>query len=61
MNKRQLIDEIRRFNLSVPPQYLAQFDEPALKDYLEHLEGARRKHTRIHGWVKKAPKLRLVS
>jgi hypothetical protein len=60
MNKRQLIDDIRRFNVTVQPQFLAQFDEAALKQYLEHLETATRKHVRIGGWVRKQPKLRLV-
>ena len=60
MNKRQLIDDIRRFNVSVQPQFLAQFDEPALKQYLEHLQAASLKHVRIAGWVRKQPKLRLV-
>ena len=61
MSKRQLIDEIRQYNTSVQPQFLAQFDETALKQYLEHLESASRKHVRIAGWVRKQPKLRLVS
>ena len=61
MDKRQLIDDIRRFNPTAQPQFLAQFDEPALKQYLEHLESAQRKHLRIAGWVRKQPKLRLVS
>src|SRR5689334_9211361 len=43
MNKRQLIDDIRKFNTTVQPQFLAQFDEMALKQYLEHLEGAFKK------------------
>lgn len=61
MNKRQLIEDIRRFNTTVAPHFLAQFDDDALKQYLEHLEGARRKHTRIAAWVRRSPKLRLVS
>ena len=61
MNKRQLIDDIRRYNVTVQPQFLAQFDEAALKQYLDHLEAASRKHLRIAGWVRKQPKLRLVS
>lgn len=62
MSKRQLIDDIRRFNTSVQPHFLAQFDPAALKQYLEHLEDAHRKHLRIAGWVRKPqPKLRLVS
>ena len=61
MSKRQLIDDIRRFNISVQPQFLAQFDETALKQYLEHLQSAAMKHVRIGGWVRRQPKLRLVS
>jgi hypothetical protein len=61
MNKRQLIDDIRRLNTSVQPQFLIQFDEEALKQYLDHLEGAQRKHLRVVGWSKPAQKLRLVS
>ena len=61
MNKRQLIDDIRRFNTTVPPQYLAQFDEDALKQYLEHLEFAKKKHLRAMVWTRRSPKLRLVS
>jgi hypothetical protein len=61
MNKRQLIDEIRRHNSTAAPQFLLQFDEMALKQYLEHLEGAQRKHLRVVGWSKRQPKMRLVS
>jgi len=61
MNKRQLIDDIRRHNTTVQPQFLAQFDDDALKQYLEHLEDAHRKHLKIAGWVRKSPELRLVS
>jgi hypothetical protein len=52
MSKRQLIDGIRKYNTSVDPQFLAQFDEPALQQYLEHLEAAAQKRIRIDGWVK---------
>lgn len=61
MNKRQLIDDIRRFNTTVPGQYLAQFDEDALSQYLEHLEFARKKHLREGAWKRREPTLRLVS
>jgi hypothetical protein len=61
MSKRQLIDDIRRYNVTVQPQFLAQFDEAALRQYLDHLESAQRKHIRIAGWVRRQPKLRLVS
>ncbi|HLL90171.1 MAG TPA: hypothetical protein VK324_12800 [Tepidisphaeraceae bacterium] len=63
MNKRQLIDDIRRLNTTAQPQFLARFDEPALKQYLDHLESAQRKHLRgVVGWSRPAgQKLRLVS
>ncbi|HEX5242084.1 MAG TPA: hypothetical protein VFW23_02395 [Tepidisphaeraceae bacterium] len=46
MTKRQLIDDIRRYNITAHPNFLAQFDETALKQYLNHLESARQKHLR---------------
>jgi hypothetical protein len=61
MTKRQLIDDIRRLNTTAQPQFLLQFDESALKQYLDHLQSAQRKHVRIVGWRKTEPKLRLVS
>lgn len=61
MTKRQLIDEIRRHNTTAQPQFLAQFDEVALKDYLAHLQAAQRKHVRIAGWVKRPNQLRIAS
>ena len=61
MSKRQLIDDIRRINTTVEPRFLAQFDEEALKQYLQHLQSAQEKRIRIAGWVKRQPKLRLVS
>ena len=60
MNKRQLIDDIRRFNINVQPRFLAQFDEEALKQYLENLKGAQAKRVRIAEWVRR-PQFRLVS
>lgn len=61
MTKRQMIDEIRKYNETAMPDFLAQFDEGALKQYLEHLEFARNKHSRSISWVRRGPKLRLVS
>ncbi|HEY2587644.1 MAG TPA: hypothetical protein VGI81_17995 [Tepidisphaeraceae bacterium] len=60
MSKRQLIDDIRRYNTTAQPEFLAQFDEAALKQYLDHLEGAFRKRLHIASWVRKRPKLRMV-
>jgi hypothetical protein len=54
MSKRQLIDDIRQYNISVQPQFLAQFDAAALQQYLDHLRDAARKHVRIAGWVRKS-------
>ncbi len=61
MTKRQLIDDIRRYNTSAQPQFLAQFDDEALKQYLEHLEQACRKHLRQSAFIPKGPRLRMVS
>jgi len=61
MNKRQIIEDIRRFNTTVPGQFLSQFDEEALSQYLEHLEFARKKHLRSAVWNRAQPQLRLVS
>lgn len=61
MNKRQLIDDIRKYNETAQPDFLAQFDEDALRQYLSHLEAARNKQVRTMGWVRRGPKLRLVS
>jgi len=61
MTKRQLIDDIRKYNTTAHPKFLARFDDDALRQYLEHLESAQRKHLQISGWVRKQPKLRLVS
>jgi hypothetical protein len=37
MDKRELIDCIREINKSARPEFLANFSEEELKDYLEHL------------------------
>ncbi len=61
MNKRQLIDEIRKHNSTAMPDFLAQFDEDALRQYLDHLEYARNKHVRTISWVRRGQRLRMVS
>jgi hypothetical protein len=61
MNKRQLIDEIRQFNTSVRPEFLTQFDEEALRQYLLSLQSAQQKRLRIPAWVRQQAKLRMVS
>jgi hypothetical protein len=61
MTKRQLIDEIRQYNITATTTFLAQFDEAALKQYLGHLQEAANKRIKLYSWVKRQPKLRLVS
>jgi hypothetical protein len=63
MNKRQLIDGIRQLNQTAQPEFLAQFDDDALEQYLQHLQTAQEKRVKVAGWVKSIPKprFRLVS
>lgn len=63
MNKRQLIDGIRLINQTAQPEFLLQFDEEALDQYLRHLQSAQEKRLKIAGWIKSIPKpkFRLVS
>ena len=60
MSKRQLIDEIRQFNTSVRPQFLSQFDEQSLRQYLDNLQSAALKHTRTPQWARQQTRLRMV-
>lgn len=39
MSKRELINRIRQVNRSVRPEFLEQFSENELNDYLQQLEG----------------------
>ena len=41
MEKRQLIEDIRRLNATATERFLSQFDAPALRQYLDHLNDAR--------------------
>ena len=63
MNKRQLIDAVRQLNQTAQPEFLAQFDDDALRQYLDHLQSAFDKRLKIAGWVKAIPKprFRMVS
>jgi hypothetical protein len=60
MTKIQLIDEIRQYNTSVRSEFLDQFDEPALQQYLASLEQAHRKSLKMPVWVRQQSKLRMV-
>ena len=61
MNKRQLIDEIRSLNPTAPPAFLEQFDDRALRQYLDHLKAAQSKRIHIHGWTRKRDDMKLAS
>ena len=64
MNKRQLIEGIREINDTAQPDFLAQFDDEALRQYLEHLQQAKQKRVKVMGWVKtipRPPRFRMVS
>ena len=61
MDKGQLINDIRRFNVSAETKFLAQFDETALKQYLENLRTAQEKRVRVRPDLRGGQKLRLVS
>jgi hypothetical protein len=61
MNKRQLIDDIRSFNPTAQAAFLDQFDEQALRQYLEHLKAAQGKRVHIHGWARKRGEMKLAS
>lgn len=61
MDKRQLIAEIRKHNVSVQEVFLEQFEIADLQAYLERLESARRKERLIAGWVRPRSKMRLAS
>jgi len=60
MDKRQLIEEIRRFNTTAQEKFLSQFDDAALQQYLDHLKAAHEQQLRIDGWVRR-PKARMAS
>ncbi len=49
MEKRQLIAEIRKFNLSAPEAFLSQFQEADLERYLESLRADAAKRARSTG------------
>jgi uncharacterized protein YueI len=46
MSKRDLIDQIRRLNPPARPEFLAEFEERALLDYLKQLSDLQREQSR---------------
>ena len=61
MNKRQLIEAIRKHNTTVETAFLVQFDEADLAEYLTRLEAASKKQQLIAGWVRTRTPMRLAS
>lgn len=61
MEKRQLIDDIRKFNPTAGEQFLLQFDAQALEQYLAQLQAARERRVHISGWVRQRRKMRIAS
>ena len=58
MSKGQLIDEIRGLNPTASPEFLAQFNELDLQQYLDRLQDAHDNRLRITGWSRPRPDLR---
>ncbi len=61
MSKRQLIERIQELNVTAELQFLQQFDEEALEQYLERLEDARDKRLRFAGHTPLPARARMVS
>ena len=51
-------EDIRRYNPTATEKFLARFNEPALRQYLDRLDGARLKRWEINSWVRRKPTLR---
>jgi hypothetical protein len=52
MDKRQLIEQICKYNTTVETGFLDQFTPQELAEYLDHLQAAQTKQVRIVGWKK---------
>ena len=52
-DRRRTIAGIRRLNPTAAPDFLAQFETAALRDYLEHLRHRRHKRVQLTGWLKR--------
>ena len=61
MSKRQLIEDIQHLNPTAAEPFLTQFDEPALKQYLDHLRAAAQRKIHINRFVRRKPQERMVS
>ena len=60
MSKGQLIEQIQQFNATVSAEFLDQFDEPALQQYLDRLHDAQERKPLIAAWSRPPRKQRMV-
>jgi predicted GIY-YIG superfamily endonuclease len=60
MEKRQLIEQIRQHNQTATQQFLSQFDENSLQQYLQHLEDAKARKRQISSWSRQQPKMKVA-
>jgi hypothetical protein len=61
MSKRQLIDDIRQYNPTAQPQFLSQFDEAELQQYLDHLKAVMGEQMPVSGQAENKGEVRKVS
>jgi hypothetical protein len=60
MSKGQLIEYIRELNPTADAQFLDQFSEEQLHQYLDHLRAGRDHRLRIGGWVRRKGEERMA-
>jgi hypothetical protein len=60
MDKRQLIEQIRQHNATATYDFLAQFDESSLEQYLQHLEDAKARKRQICSWSRQRDKMKIA-
>ncbi|MEL7237547.1 MAG: hypothetical protein AAGK78_01690 [Planctomycetota bacterium] len=55
-DRKAVIEDIRKLNPTAGVTFLAQFNTPALEDYLQHLVHAKHKHVKLAGWLERRTK-----
>ena len=53
LDRKAVIEDIRKLNPTAGVTFLAQFNTPALEDYLLHLTHAKHKHVKLAGWLER--------
>ena len=61
MSKQEMIEAIRRQNRTVTEDYLGDFDEPALQEYLERLTTVHGRRGRNSIWVRRTHERAIVT